>query len=168
MINRQNNTVWFRKIFDDHYTHIRNYIYYLSGDIDLAEDLTQDVFLTFWEEHTKIRQDTVRAWLYTLAKNQYFKHHRRKTINLNFTSSLVLGQENESPEFIMELKEFDQKLQQAIAKIPDKTRAIFLMSRIDNLTYSEIATDLKISNKAVEKHMHKALSILKETVERKI
>jgi RNA polymerase sigma-70 factor (ECF subfamily) len=58
----------FKKAFDEHYERIRNYLYYLSGDIIMAEDLVQDVFLVLWEERRRVRKDTVRAFLFTLAK----------------------------------------------------------------------------------------------------
>lgn len=143
-------------------------MYYLSGDITLAEDLAQDAFLLLWEERQKMRKETVRAFLFTVAKNSYYKHHRRKNIHLNFVSSWVSGNDYESPEFMMELKEFDHKLQQVIARIPEKTRAVFLMNRIDQLSYAEIAENLKIGTKAVEKHMTKALKIIREKVDRKL
>lgn len=163
---RDNN--WFRKVFDEHYKAIRNFVYYLSGDLSLSDDLTQDVFLLAWEEREKIKNETVKSYLFTIAKNYYFKHHRKKAIRLNFSSTLINEPNKESPEFMMELKEFDQKLQAAIAEIPDQTRAIFLMSRIDQMTYSEIAAMLQLSNKAVEKHMSKALQLLRQKVDRKL
>ncbi len=168
MVQKDADIDWFKDIFDKYYEYIRNFLYYLSGDISLAEDLTQDVFLHLWEDHRKVNKETLKPYLFTVAKNKYFKHHRRKVISLNFTSTLKLEQENESPDFLMELKEFDLILQKAIATVPDKTRAIFLMSRIDQMAYSEIASNLDISVKAVEKHMNKALKTLKDKLDRKL
>jgi len=70
--------------------------------------------------------------------------------------------EKESPEFVLEMKEFDNKLQAAIADLPDKSRVVFLMNRIDGITYREIAENLGVSVKAVEKQMSRALRILRE------
>lgn len=168
MTQDEKNVDWFKQVFNDYFEYIRNFLYYLSGNITLAEDLSQDVFLILWEEHQKIRKESVRAFLYTVAKNLYFKHHRKTKINLSFINSLLLEQDHESPEFILELREFDKKLQQAISEVPEKTRIVFLMSRIDRMTYAEIAETLKLSLKAVEKHMTKALKLLKEKTDRKL
>jgi len=168
MRQNEKDIEWFKAVFNDHFEYIRNYLYYLSGNITLAEDLAQDVFLSLWEDHQKIREETIRAYLYTVAKNNYFKHHRRTKISLNFINFHLAGQENESPDFILEIKEFDQQLQRSIGDIPEKTRAIFLMNRIDGLKYAEIADNLKISVKAVEKHMTKALKLLKDKLDRKL
>ena len=68
----------------------------------------------------------------------------------------------------MELREFDTLLQSVLAAMPEKSRAVFLMNRIDDLTYKEIAVRLQLSVKAVEKRMHIALEFLKEHLDRKI
>lgn len=159
---------WFASIFDEHYEYTRNYVYYLSGDITLAEDLSQDAFLQVWEERRTVNRKTLRSYLFTIVRNNYFKHYRKKNVRLNFINSLVEENEQESPDFVLELKEFDRLLQRVIADIPDKTRAIFLMSRIDSMSYTEIANNLDISNKAVEKHISKALKILKNKLDRKL
>ncbi len=159
---------WFASIFDEHYEYIRNYVYYLSGDITLSEDLSQDAFLQAWEERRSVNRKTLRSYLFTIVRNNYFKHYRKKNIKLNFINSIVEENEQESPEFLMEVKEFDMLVQSVIANIPDKTRAIFLMSRIDSMSYTEIADNLKISNKAVEKHISKALKIVKTKLDRKL
>lgn len=159
---------WFRDIFDHNYEYVRNYLFYLSGDINLAEDLVQDVFLQLWENRLKVKDETVRAYLFTIARNNFFKDKRRQKYDLAFRSTYFEKIENESPEFVMEMKEFDRKLQKEIADLPEKSRVVFLMNRLDGLTYREIAENLGVSNKAVEKQMSKALGILREKLGDKI
>ena len=126
-------------------------------------------FFYFGRTETKSGRKQSGLFIFTVAKNLYLKHYRKKKISFNFTNSLITtGYENESPEFILEMKEFDSKLQASIALVPVKTRAIFLMNRMDRMSYNEIAVSLKISTKAVEKHMSKALKILREKVDRKL
>ncbi len=152
---------WFKDVFELNYEYIRNYLYYLSGDINLAEDLVQDVFLQLWEKRQIIKNETVRAFLFTVARNAFLKNYRRKKYDLKFKSTWFDFTENKSPEYLLELKEFDQRLQKTISGLPDKCRIIYLMNRIDDMTYTQIAESLNVSVKAVEKQMTKALSILK-------
>lgn len=159
---------WFRNIFNDNYEYIRNYLYYLSGDMELAEDLVQDVFLQLWEKRDNIKDETVRAFLFTVAKNDFLKSTRRAKYDLKFRATFFENMENKSPEYIMEMKEFDEKLQRVISEMPEKSRTVFLMHRIDGMTYKEIAESLKVSVKAVEKQMSKALAILNEKLGKKI
>jgi RNA polymerase sigma-70 factor (ECF subfamily) len=158
----------FKKIFDKYYDNIRNFLYYRSGNIETAEDLVQDVFLRLWENREKIREESVGGYLYTIAANLIKNHYRRNEISYQFINSLTQKNNSESPEFLMEMQEFDHRLQQTLAAMPEKSRDVFLMNRIDGLTYGEIADRLQLSIKAVEKRMHKALSFLKEHLDIKI
>ena len=69
-----------------------------------------------------------------------------------------------SPEFIMLEKEFMDKLETAIANLPEKQREVFLMNRIEKKKYKEIAEELSISVKAVEKRMHQALVTMRTVI----
>jgi RNA polymerase sigma-70 factor (family 1) len=161
---------WFKEIFEKNYEYIRNYLIYLSGDTDLAGDLTQDVFLQLWEKRSKVRDETVRPYLFKIARNSFLKTECQRKYNIKFRSTYFEDEEveNESPEFIMELKEFDQRLQRIISGMPDKCRAAFLMNRIDRLTYREIAQNTGVTVKAVEKQIGRALSILRKGLESSI
>jgi RNA polymerase sigma-70 factor (ECF subfamily) len=70
-------------------------------------------------------------------------------------------QVSESPQEIMEHDEFAEKLNRTMEKLPEAQRIVFLMNRIDDLTYREIAERLAISVKAVEKRMQGALESLR-------
>lgn len=159
---------WFKEVFDKNYEYIRNYLYYLSGDIELAEDLVQDVFLRLWEKRSIVKDESVRAFLFSIARNDFLKSRRQNNYDLKFRSTYFEQVENKSPEYLLELKEFDQKLQNTIAGLPEKCRVIYLMNRIDEMTYTEIAENLKVSVKAIEKQMSKALQILQKELGRRV
>lgn len=155
---------WFKLTFDQNYQYVLNYLFYLSGDAELSEDLTQDVFLQLWDKRHNIKAETLRPYLFTIARNCFLKNIRRQNYDLKFRAEYFDELENESPEYIMEMKEFDEKLQNSLAALPEKCRVVFLMNRIDGLSYREIAEALGVSVKAVEKQMSKALSILREKI----
>jgi RNA polymerase sigma-70 factor (ECF subfamily) len=68
----------------------------------------------------------------------------------------------------MEMNEFNDRLKNAINSLNDKNRTVFLMNRIDGLTYNEIADNLGLSVKAIEKRMKNALDELKKQIDYKI
>jgi RNA polymerase sigma factor (sigma-70 family) len=72
---------------------------------------------------------------------------------------------NENPEFILEEKQFENKLLKAIENLNETQRVAFLMHRIDGKKYSEIADELNISVKAVEKRIHLALLELRKEID---
>ena len=157
----------FKILFDDLYVPIKNFIYYKVGDVALAEDIAQDVFVKLWEKRKDIEKGKVKSLLYTIANNLTMNHFNHQSVVLNFERSYSPGI-SESPQFVLETKEFDDLLQRTISAIPEKSREVFLMNRIDKLTYKEIAKRLEIGEKAVEKRMHKAIELLKDKIGHKI
>ena len=160
----QDEKKWFKEIFDEHHDYIRNYLYYLSGDMDLSDDLVQDVFLVIWEKRESVKKESILPFLFTIARHLYFKNHRRKAIHLKFFSSWEEPSKDVSPEYVMELKEFDQHLQAVISQLPEKTRTAFLLSRMEDKSYAEIAKSFGLSIKAIEKHISKAKKFLRDQI----
>ena len=76
----------------------------------------------------------------------------------------IKSSNQESPEFVMLEKEFLEKIEKAIADLPEKQKEVFLLSRIEKKKYREIAEILGISVKAVEKRMHLALIKMKNKI----
>lgn len=158
----------FIEVFHSMYAPVKNFIYYKTGDIKVAEDIAQDVFVKLWEKKEDIRTESVKSLLYTIAGNLCKNRFEHQRVILEFSKNLQPGYDSASPEFEMELKEFSRKLENAIGGLKEKERVVFLMNRIDGLTYNEIASNLGLSVKAIEKRMKKALDELKQTVEYKL
>ena len=159
----------FTELFNQLYQPVRNFVYYKTGDRDVADDISQDTFSKIWEKRETIRIETVRKLAYTIASNLCKNRFEHQRVALEFAGNkYISGGNAESPEFEMELKEFNDKLKSAINRLNEKNRTVFLMNRIDGLTYGEIAENLNLSEKAIEKRMKNALDELKKTIEYKI
>jgi len=84
---------------------------------------------------------------------------------LKHANSLSNDRTNESPEFLMEEKEYKVKLDNALNALPENQRTTFLLNRIDGKKYTEIAEIEGVSVKAIEKRMHLALKSLREEID---
>jgi RNA polymerase sigma-70 factor (family 1) len=155
-------------LFKEYNQPVKNFIYYKTGDMDLAEDVVQDTFLKFWEKKNEVRMNTAKALLFTIAGNLSINKLEHQKVVFQFANHFTQSPFVSSPEFEMELKEFDHKLQSALAGLNEKNRVVFLMNRIDGMTYQEIAGNVGVTVKAVEKRMKKALDYLTEKIEYKI
>lgn len=151
----------FRILFDQHFDPIRNYIYYRSGDADLSTDIVQDVFMRLWEKKIDFKLKENVGLLYKMANNEFVSLYRRKKLELNYSKTITFKLDGISPENEMEYKELQQMYEEALTKLTDQQRVVFLMSRKDGLKYHEIAERLGISVKAVEKRMKHALDYFK-------
>jgi len=152
----------FKEIFDLYFNSIRNFIYFKVGDTGVAEDLAQDTFVKLWETRKGIKISTVKSYLYTIAGNLSINYLKRNQLNFKFRNQLEFNSNTRSPEYLLEMKEYEKKLNEVLAQIPEGSREVFLMNRIEGLKYKEIAENLGLSVKAIEKRISKALEIIRE------
>jgi RNA polymerase sigma-70 factor (family 1) len=155
----------FKSIFDEYYRPIKRFLYYKLGDIDLAEDITQEVFIRAWDKRETIIIDTVKSYLYKIANNLVINHFSSAKTRFELKLEDHDKTVSESPQYIMENDEFAERLNRALEQLSEGQRTVFLMNRIDDLTYREIAEQLEISVKAVEKRMHSALESLRSVTQ---
>jgi len=156
----------FKMIFDDHSEVIRNFIYYKCRDMQQAEDLTQDAFVKLWKNCKKVVFEKAKSFVMKVAQNAFYNEADHKKVILKYNQGAgAIKSFAHSPEFLMEEKEFMEKLQRSISDLPDKEREVFLLSRKDKKTYREIAVIIGITQKAVERRMHLALLKLREKID---
>lgn len=162
------NQVEFDQIFLHWYCPVRNSVYYKTGDMEEAEDIAQETFLKIWERRGTININTIGPLLFKISRNIFLNRIEHQKVALKFAADYSDGIFSDSPDFLLEMKDFDQRLQAAIADLDEKSRTVFLMNRIDGMTYSRIAENLGLSVKAIEKRMSRALAFLKERINAKI
>lgn len=156
------NDAQFDRIYQDQVADLYRFIYYKCGSKAQAEDIVQEAFLKLWENCAKITLEKAGGFLYTASKNIFINKINRDKVVMRFESQISQKTEQESPDFLLQEKEFEHRLHQAIGQLPENQRIVFLMNRIDKLKYREIAEKLQISQKAVEKRMHLALLTLRK------
>lgn len=152
----------YRSAFKDYYKAIRYFIYYKTSDEEFAEDIAQDTFVKLWENRSKIDRRTIKSYLYTIANNLMINQLKRRQLQFKFQNQKGSMQDDIDAVYLIEMQEFDVRLQKVLAAIPDGAREVFLMNRLEDMKYREIADRLGISVKAVEKRMSKALQIIRE------
>lgn len=154
----------FKNIYDQYFDSIRNYIYYRSGDAELATDIAQDAFFKVWEKQFKYEPKKIKSLLYKISSDLFISQYRREKLAREYMTEIKFGFREEEDNNNLEYKELKEKYERALARLPEKQRTVFLMSRIEELTYKEIAERLQLSVKAVEKRMSIALSELKHVI----
>lgn len=155
----------FKNIFDNHFDEIRNYIYYRSGDPDLATDIAQETFIKCWEKQFRFEEGKTKKLLYKIASNLFVSDYRKKKTALNFKLNRKPESESNTPDQILQFEELNGQFNLALQNLPEKQRVVFLMSRMDDLKYNEIAESLGLSVKAVEKRMSLALEYLRKVLQ---
>lgn len=152
--------------FKKHAKALRNYLLYKFGNEDHAEDMTQEAFIKLWQNCKDVPLEKAKSYIYTIANNSSLNIIAHEKVKLSYQKNNSLkDRSNENPEFLLEENQFKDKLLAAIEKLNETQRVAFLMNRIDGKKYAEIAEELGISVKAVEKRIHLALVELRKEFE---
>ena len=154
----------FKTIFDQYFDDIRRYLYYRCGDEALSTDLAQDTFMKIWEKGLVLLPGKDAGLLYKIAGDLFVSHTRRDKLRQEAPERIRFESVSRTPEEELEMQELQEKYEKALVKLPENQRIVFLMSRMEELTYSEIAARLTISVKAVEKRMSGALARLRKEI----
>ena len=115
-----------------------------------------------WEKQLKVEPKKIKGLLFKISGDLFVSSYRRQKTVLQFKLNTKVEISNQSPLDILEFEELKKRYELALAKLPEKQRTVFLMSRMENLKYHEIADSLGLSVKAIEKRMRNTLAALKQ------
>lgn len=154
----------FNELFKLHSKDLYRFLYYKYGSENNPGDLVQEAFIKLWDNCHKVLPEKARSFLFTVANNQMLNELAKKKTVMKYKQDKPKGHTIESPEFIMQENEYMARLQQAIQDLTEEQRVTFFLNRIEGKKHKEIAEMLGISQKAVEKRIYTALSIIIEKV----
>lgn len=156
-----------QSLFQKHYPEVCRAIYRFVSDKDQAQDLAQEVFIRLWKKRAQLEINTsFGAYLHKMAINEalsFLRKNKRqedKISQLN-TNPIPSAYSATDGEALLIEKELKDQVTAAIDALPPRCRAIFQLSRYEELSYREISEKLEISIKTVEHQMGKALKILR-------
>lgn len=119
--------------------HIFIYLYRLTFDYHLAEDLTQETFFRVVKSFMRFRGDSnVTTWLYKIARNVYYEWSRKNNLKTVDIDSMQIT-DYEDPQSLYEKKEKDREINKAFKNLPEKYREVLWLREWQGMTYEEIA-----------------------------
>ena len=149
-------------LFNKHYQTLVGTAVYLTFDKDIAEDLSQEVFVKLWEKRNHLPNElNFKGYLIRMVKNSALDYLSKVKLTESGLEQFLHITESGGEISIERQAEIKQKISDAIAVLPPKCRLIFSMNRFEGLTNDEIATYLEISKRTVETQISKALRILR-------
>lgn len=137
-------------------------------DKELARDFVQECFISLWENYMSV-SSSYESYLFTAVRNRCLSHFRSLKVHAEYEEAIRLRikeieihPEIPTPLTEMYLKEVSTLLQQAIEKLPEKCKLVFMMSRYQGMKNQEIADALGLSVRTVEAQIYNALKIVRE------
>lgn len=155
----------FEVLFTAWYSKLCSYANGFLKDPDASEEVVQEVMLKIWINRDKLEiSSSVQSYLFRSVRNGCFNLLKHVNIREEYKSYKEREDSalQRSHEEVVMGTELEQKIREAIDRLPMERRRVFIMSRYDGLTYQQIADHLGISVKTVENQMSKALKFLRE------
>jgi len=134
-----------------------------------TKEVVQEVFIKLWENRQKITSLALfDSYLFTIAHNKSIDTIRKrlrekKYIEYIYSLQISVSENKTLDEF--DYQELKQQSDLLIEKLPQRQKEVYKLSRVEHLSYQEIAVRLNISVNTVENHMSKALQILRQGFE---
>ncbi|MEM1094650.1 MAG: sigma-70 family RNA polymerase sigma factor [Bacteroidota bacterium] len=156
----------FRIFFERHQQTLWHYLIRRGVPSDPAADLVQQAFVTIWKRRDTIDQGkSLRSLLFTIGHNRgtnYFRDTKK------FTSDAVLttAAAEERTEGEAMHNQMLETLHAAVARLPERRRAVFELCFMQQLTYREAAEVLSVSIKTIENQMGHALKAVRAAMQR--
>ncbi|QDH80972.1 sigma-70 family RNA polymerase sigma factor [Echinicola soli] len=153
----------FNTIFDHYWDELYHLAIMKSKCPDLAQDLTQEVFINLWKYRKTIQvKSTFSAYLATMLKYGFFKHLAKQGKESTKGDFLEEPYHEEHGFSIMEFNELYHKISKITTSLPPRCKAIFEMSSFQQMSVEEIATNFKISTSTVRNQLARAREVFRE------
>ncbi len=165
---RNSDVRQFQLLFENYYSKLCDFTIGFVRSSDVAEDIVQDLFLKVWElRHKWLPGGSVRSFLFKCARNAAIDYLRKQKLKRTYMCEIYVDIEDinsSGPDKQLESKEIRTRLQQLVNEMSERQRTAFILNRIYDLTYREIADIHGISIKTVETHMARALKVIRENL----
>ncbi len=155
----------FEKIYHLYSTRVLKKLIRLVKDENIAKELLQDIFLKIWEKRASLHPDKCfKSYLFKITENQVIDLFRRAASERKIMNHLtsVTSELHNPTEDVMNLKESNAILQEAINALPPQRKKIFTLCKVEGRTYEDAGKLLGISSGTVNDHMVKALRAVKK------
>lgn len=149
-------------LFRQYSSDVYRFALYLSGDRHDAEDITSETFVRVWTSPEEIRVATIRAYLFTIARNLYLQELRRTGRRRAAELDETLPDFAPSPLRRTETREELDAVLADLQRLPETDRTALLMRANDQIPYEDIALALGISVAAAKVKVHRARLLLQK------
>ena len=146
--------ITFHEMYERHSQDVYRYAFWLAGSADDADDITSETFARAWAGRDAIRTETVKAYLFAIARNLYLKGLRHTNRQKDLPPHHPDPQP--APEQQVESRLELSRAMDAIQSLPEIDRAAFLLRIQHDLPYDEIARILQLPLTTVKVKIHRA------------
>ncbi|NDW08445.1 RNA polymerase sigma-70 factor [Dysgonomonas sp. 520] len=155
----------FEKVFIAYYNKTKAFIFgYLKSESD-AEELAEDLFVSLWENRRNI--NTTKSfgfYLHTIARNAAINFLKHKYLHNTYLSNVQYTEHSSTSEEELIAKELGLLIDDLVDKMPEQRKRIYILSRNEGFTNTEIAEKLNTTKRNVESQLSLALKEIRKAI----
>lgn len=160
---RNNDEQAFREIYQRYWKKLYHLACRKIESVEVVEELVQDVFLNLWERRATARINHLEAYLTTAIRYSVINHIKTLMVHdkfldhsLRYSSASVNATDEQ-----VDLDDLIIRMEIALNELPEKTRQVFRLNRIEYKSVKEVSSQLNLPQRTVEYHLHLAIRSLK-------
>ena len=151
----------FKSLFERYYAALCLFAKRYIEELTVREDIVQEVFFRLWEKRKQITvTSSAQNYLLTSVRNLCLNYLRRQETQQPFEESLFDQPEDEEGDRLIQLRELEEQLAQALAQLPPEYRLAFELNRMEGKSLEEVAQRMGVSTRTVERYRDKAIALL--------
>ena len=152
--------------YKEYYSSVCSYINYRINNWETARDLSQDVFLRLIDYKQMLRPDTVKYFIFTIARNllnDYLRRYYKKQEITSYIYDHSITYTNETESLII-AKELSLLEKHKLEMLSDQRRKVYTMNRFEDKSIPEISSELSISPRTVENHLFVSRKVVRDFI----
>ena len=143
----------FQDLYESYAREVYRFAFWIAGDTFEAEDVTSETFVRAWASSSPIRTESLKAYLFTIARNVYLERLRKRKREVALED--VHLDPGPGPGKLAESRQEIVRVQELLQTLPESDRAAFVLRVQHELPYAEIARALEISLSAAKVKVHR-------------
>ncbi len=167
---KANDVLAYELIYNKYAKPLLRHAFNKTSDRIVAEELVQNIFISLWENRQKLEVVNGQSYLFTALKFSIINHYRSLIVQNKYEDYLKVNASlvEETISQNLEEKELSEQVELALNHLPEKTKEVFMLSRMQHQSNKEISSKLNISEKAVEYHITQSLKWLRQFLKKRV
>lgn len=163
---RADDAAAFREIYNRYWLVLFNTAKRKLYAVEVAEEIIQDIFSDLWERRGTLEVDHLKSYLFGALKFQIFNYIRSQLVQREYErhNASTFTDLDCQTENLLAFEDLFKAIESAIEQLPEKTRSIFRMNRLENYSVKEISVMMKISERTIEYHLTQSLRKLRNSL----
>lgn len=160
---RTGDELAFRAIYQRYWKKLYSIARRKIESVEIVEEIVQDIFLKLWERRSTLGIEQLEAYLITSVRYAAINHIKSAIIHEKYADYVVdfSSEAVNTTDEQLQLNELMSVVEKQLSDLPDKTRQIFRLNRLEHQSIKEISSRLKVPERTVEYHLSQAIKMLR-------